>query len=210
MSIGKKLVTMINYNNYNNYDNYTTFVSDENKQVVDNIASLPVGGERNKKALGVALMPQGTLPPKWRGVKIDLFANPRLKLKFTILRHDNTKFQCVAGMNSPNSYIFRGREHNNTDEHWNAVENIIKLRKHEVNFRISKLSKPRKGGTLHDLSVALYKNDFWTINLIYDEQIYQFQLKNDISDKFKKANGIATTYYGITSRPWATKEELGI
>lgn len=211
MSTGSDLVTMINNINYNNNNNNTKFVSKENNQVVEDIATLPAGGEEIR-ALKVALVPQGTLPPKWRGLKIDLFENPRLKLKFSIIRQDNTKFECVAGMNSPRSYVFRGRvEGKGTEEYWNAVEQLFEKRKDEQNFRISKISKPRKGQTLNGLAVALYQQKHWMIDLVYYDTIYTFALKGKTSDSFSKANGIATGYYGITTtRPWADLEELGL
>lgn len=213
MNKGEQLVTMINNINYNNNNNNTKIVSfsKKNNQVEATDRSLSLGLALRKN-LEVAVMPQGTLPAKWRGLKIDLFENPRLKLKFSIIRQDNSKFECVAGMNSPRSYVFRGRdEGKGTDEYWNAVEQMFETRKDEQNFRISKISKPRKGQTLNGLAVALYQQKHWMIDLVYYDTIYTFALKGKISDSFNKANGIATAYYGMTNtRTWADLEELGL
>lgn len=213
MNKGEQLVTMINNINYNNNNNNTKIVSEENNQVEVIDRSLRSSlGLLKENIVEVAVMPQGTLPAKWRGLKIDLFENPRLKLKFSIIRQDNSKFECVAGMNSPRSYVFRGRdEGNGTDEYWSAVEQMFHLRKQEEKFRISKISKPRKGQTLNGLAVALYKQDHWMIDMVYYDTIHSFALKGKTSDKFREANGIATGYYGVTTtRPWADLEELGL
>lgn len=213
MNKGEQLVTMINNINYNNNNNNTKIVSfsKKNNQVEATDRSLSLGLLK-ENTVGVAVMPQGTLPAKWRGLKIDLFENPRLKLKFSIIRQDNSKFECVAGMNSPRSYVFRGRdEGKGTDEYWDAVEQMFETRKDEENFRISKISKPRKGQTLNGLAVALYKQKSWMIDLVYYDTIYTFALKGKTSDSFTKSNGIATAYYGVTTtRPWADLEELGL
>lgn len=212
-SKGESLVTMINNINYNNNNNNTKIVSDENNPV-EGTSSLSRGLAplSASQPLGVAFMPSGTLPAAWKGLKIDLFENPKLKLKLTIVRPDNTKFECVAGMNSKPSQVFRGRDDDKgTEEYWCAVETVLEQRRQENGFRISKVSKPRKGGTIDGLAVALYQQESWMIDLIYDDSIYTFALKGNITEKFAQVNGIATAYYGIANtRPWASKEELGI
>lgn len=208
-------ITMINNINYNNNNNYTSIVSKENNEEEEltssssGLASLSA----SQKPLEVAFMPPGTLPAKWRGVKLDLFENPRKKLKITIVRPDNTKFECVAALNSPRSYVFRGREEDKGHEDfWRAVDTVYSKQKDVEDFRISKVSKPRKGQTLDGMAVALYSQDgINVIDFIYDNEVYHFKLTGQISDRFKQMNGTATAYYGKTSgRSWANKEDLGI
>lgn len=210
-----KQITMINNINYNNNNNNTNIVSKENNGEMyktsssSGLASLPAPLE----PLEVAFMPPGTLPARWRGVKLDLFENPRKKLKITIVRPDNSKFACVAALNSPRSYVFRGRnEDKGSEEFWSAVEQVYERQKDQEDFRISKVVKPRKGQTIDNMAVALYRvDDIYVIDFIYDAEVYHFRLTGQVSDKFKEMNGVATTYIGKTSdRPWANKEELGI
>jgi hypothetical protein len=208
-------ITMINYINNNNNDNNTNIVSKENNAEEElttsfsGIATLSAPQE----PLEVAFMPSGTLPTRWKGVKFDLFENPRKKLKITIVRPDDSKFECVAALNSPRTYVFRGKDDDKgSDEFWNAVETIFERNKDFDDFRISKVSKPRKGQTIDNMAVALYKiNDINVLDFIYDNEVYHFKLTGIPSEKFKQMNGVATAYIGKTSgREWANKEELGI
>jgi hypothetical protein len=208
-------ITMINNINYNNNYNNTNIVSEENNEE-EEIASLSSGitsFSAPQEPLEVAFMPPGTLPARWKGVKFDLFENPRKKLKITIVRPDNTKFACVAALNSPRSYVFRGRdEDKGTSDFWAAVESVYAKHKDTEDFRISKVSKPRKGQTLDNMAVALYSLDGVNVlDFIYDNEVYNFKLTGVVSENFKQANGVATAYIGKTSdRAWANKEELGI
>jgi len=212
-SIGKKLVTMINYINYNtNNTNNSMNVYEKNiqgeqkKEVERPSASVVWQGER-----GVAFVPPGKLPTPWRGVKIDLFRNPRLKLKFSIIRQDNSKFECLAGMNSKPTQVFRKRsEMHSTEEFWHTVERVLELRKQQSNFRISKITKARKGGVLNNMAVALYRDVVWCVDLIYHDRVYQFHLTDDITERFRGANGIATCYVGQHQFRGHNLEDLGI
>lgn len=208
-------ITMINNINYNNNNNNTSIVSKESNEEIDTplassgLASLSAPLE----PLEVAFMPPGTLPARWKGVKFDLFENPRKKLKITIVRPDNTKFECVAALNSPRTYVFRGRDENKgTEEFWNAVQTIFDQNKDQEGFCISKVSKPRKGQTIDNMAVALYLVEgINVLDFVYDNEIYQFKLTGQPSAKFLEMNGIATAYIGKTSgRVWANKEDLGI
>jgi hypothetical protein len=208
-------ITMINNINYNNNNNYTNIVSKENNEEIE-ITSFPLGitsFSAPQEPIEVAFMPPGTLPARWRGVKLDLFENPRKKLKITIVRPDNTKFECVAALSSPRSYVFRGRDQDKGSfEFWSAVEQVYERQKDQEDFRISKVVKPRKGQTIDNMAVALYRIDqVYVIDFIYDDEVYHFKLTGIPSENFQKMNGIATAYIGKTSdRPWANKEELGI
>jgi hypothetical protein len=210
-----KQITMINNINYNNNYNNTNIVSKENNEE-EEIALLPSGitsFSAPQEPLEVAFMPPGTLPARWKGVKFDLFENPRKKLKITIVRPDNTKFTCVAALNSPRSYVFRGRdEDKGSADFWLAVESVYDKNKDTEDFRISKVSKPRKGQTLDNMAVALYTQDGVNVlDFIYDNEIYHYKLTGIVSEKFREANGVATAYIGKSSdRAWANKEELGI
>lgn len=208
-------ITMINNINYNNNNNNTSIVSKENNEEIDTTSSSSglASLSASQKPLEVAFMPPGTLPARWRGVKFDLFENPKKKLKISIVRPDNTKFTCVAALNSPRSYVFRGRdEDKGSEEFWSAVEVVYEQKKDFEDFRISKVVKPRKGQTMDGMAVALYKlDDVNVLDFIYDNEIYQFKLTGEPSAKFKEMNGVATAYFGKTSdRPWANKEDLGI
>lgn len=210
-----KQITMINNINYYNNNNNTNFVSDENEVETPETSSSSglASLSASQKALEVAFMPPGTLPARWKGVKFDLFENPRKKLKITIVRPDNTKFECVAALNSPRSYVFRGRdEDKGSEEFWSAVEQVYESKKDCQDFRISKVSKPRKGQTIDNMAVAMYiVNDVYTLDFVYDNEVYEFKLTGIPSEKFCAMNGVATAYYGKTSgRAWANKEELGI
>ena len=207
------LITMINNINYNtNNTNNSKNVYDKNilreqkEEVERPSASVSWQGER-----GVAFVPPGKLPAPWRGVKIDLFENPRLKLKFSIIRQDNSKFECLAGMNSKPTQVFRKRsEMDSTPEFWHCVERVLELRKSEPNFRISKITKARKAGVLNNMAVALYQRNGWCVELIYDDQVYQFRLSCQITERFRGANGIATCYVGQHQFRGHHKEDLGI
>ena len=208
-------ITMINNINYYNNNNNTSIVSKENNEEMyttsssSGLASLSA----SQKPLEVAFMPPGELPARWKGVKFDLFANPRKKLKITIVRPDNSKFECVAALNSPRSYVYRGKEEGKgSEEFWTAVETVYQSRKDQKDFRISKVSKPRKGQTIDNMAVALYTQDnIYMLDFVYDDEVYQYKLTGECSPKFLEMNGVATAYYGRTSgRAWANKEELGI
>lgn len=212
-SIGKKLVTMINYINYNtNNTNNSMNVYEKNiqgekkEQVKRPLASVVWQGKE-----GVAFVPPGKLPAPWRGVKIDLFRNPRLKLKFSIIRQDNSKFECLAGMNSKPTQVFRKRaEMDSSEEFWHTVEQLLTMRKTQSNFRISKITKARKGGVLNNMAVVLYRDVVWCVELIYHDLVYQFRLTDDVSERFRLANGIATGYVGQHQFRGHNPEDLGI
>lgn len=207
-------ITMINNINYNNNNNNTIFVSDESEVEISETKSLSgLASLSASQPLEVAFMPQGELPTRWQGVKLDLFENPRLKLKLTIVISGNNKFQCIAALNSPTSYVFRGRnEGKGSDDYWAAVEAVIAKHKNKPGFCISKISKPRKGQTIDGMAAGLYIEDnVYHCAVIYDYQVFEYKLTGKVSDNFRKMNGIATAYIGKTNtRPWADKEELGI
>lgn len=211
-------ITMINnikYNKDNKDNNYTNIVSEESNGVEADIclssglASLSAPQE----SLGEALASTGTLPSKWRGVKLDLFANPKHTLKITIIRHDGTRFACTANLNSPRSYVFRGREQGQgTKQHWRLVEYLMEQRD-DYDYKISKVGKPRKGGTIKDFVAMMYQSQgIWCVDLIFEHKIWSFKLDRDLSEAFVKKNGIASGYAGVTgySKPWETQEDLGI
>lgn len=207
------LITMINNINYNTNNTndsmnvYEKNIQREQKEQVERpSASVSWQGER-----GVAFVPPGKLPAPWRGVKIDLFRNPRLKLKFSIIRQDNSKFECLAGMNSKPTQVFRKRsEMDSTPEFWNTVERVLELRKQEMNFRISKITKARKAGVINNMAVALYQRDAWCVELIYGDLVYSFQLTGEITERFRSVNGIATVYMGQHQFRGHNREDLGI
>ena len=204
-------ITMINNIKYNKDNNNTSIVSNESNEVKQSTSFS--SGPATRKPLGEAFASSGTLPGNWRGVKLDLFANPGHTLKITIIRHDGTRFACTSNLNSPRSYVFRGRDQGQgTDTHWWLVEDLMAHRDN-VEYKISKVNKPRKGGTLNDFAAMLYLQDtVWHLELIYEYQVWQFKLDRPISEEFKKSNGIATAYFGITttSKPWQDPKELGI
>lgn len=204
-------ITMIN-NIKNNKDNkHTSIVSKENNAVEVSTSSLCVASA--SQPLAEALASYGTLPSKWRGVKLDLFANPNYTLKITIIRHDGTRFQCSANMNSPRSYVFRGRDQGQgTEYHWRLVEHLMELRD-DYDYRISKVGKPRKSGTIKDFVAMIYHSEgSWRADLVFEHRIWNFRLDGQISQAFQNKNGVATGYLGVTgySRPWDSAEELGI
>ena len=201
-------ITMINNIKYNNNNNNTSIVSKESNEEEATTSSFLLA-----KPIGEALASTGTLPEKWRGVKLDLFANPGHTLKITIIRHDGTRFACSANLNSPRSYVFRGRESGQgTASHWRLVEHLLELRD-DYDYKISKVGKPRKAGTINDFAALIYMSQgIWHTDLVYEHKIWNFKLDKDITATFKDKNGIATGYYGITgyAKPWTTGEELGI
>jgi len=211
-SVGENLVTMINYiNNNTNNSNNSMNVYDENIQKGDIEVKRPTASVSWQEKEGVEFAPPGKLPAPWRGVKIDLFQNPRLKLKFSIIRQDNSKFECLAGMNSKRTQVFRKRnEIDSTDAFWHTVEQLLELRKLEPNFRISKITKARKAGVLNNIAVVMYRNTRWCVELIYHDQVYQFQLNNNITDAFRNANSIASVYVGANQFRGHNLEDLGI
>lgn len=205
------IITMINnikYNNNTKNTKNTNFVSKENEEVEELTQSSVLASPVKRETL----VSQGTLPAKWKSVKIDLFANPNITVKLNIIRLDGTQFPCTANLNSPATYVFRGRDRNQGDEaYWQTIQQVIDLRQKEKGFCISKITKPRKGGTIDGMAIALYQqSDIWCCDVIYHSEIYQYQLKNEMSEKFIEKNGIATGYYGQSLRRWVTTEELGI
>jgi hypothetical protein len=201
-------ITMINNIKYNNNNNNTSIVSKESNEEEATTSSFLLA-----KPLGEALASTGTLPSNWRGVKLDLFANPGHTLKITIIRHDATRFACSANLNSPRSYVFRGRESGQgTKTHWHLVEYLMELRD-DFDYKISKVGRPRKAGTINDFACMIYFSEGnWTVDLVYEHKIWNFKLDKDTTPAFRNKNGIATGYHGITgyTKPWSTGEELGI
>lgn len=202
-------ITNINNIKYNKDNNNTSIVSKENNEEED----LSSSGLTSQKPLEEALASSGTLPAKWRGVKLDLFANPSYALKITIIRHDGTRFQCSANMNSPRSYVFRGRDQGQgTEYHWRLVENLMELRD-DYDYRISKVGKPRKTGTIRDFVALIYHTQgHWHADLVFEQRIWSFRLDRETSEAFRRKNGVATGYIGVTgyARPWDNAEDLGI
>jgi hypothetical protein len=200
-------ITMINNIKYNNNNNNTSIVSEES----NGESSTP--SVRLAEPVGEALASSGTLPSKWRGVKLDLFANPGHTLKITIIRHDGTRYACSANLNSPRSYVFRGRElGQGTKSHWRLVEYLMELRD-DYQYKISKVGKPRKAGTIKDFVAMIYfTQEVWNVDLVYEHKIWNFKLDKEISLAFKNKNGIASGYHGITgyAKPWEDASELGI
>lgn len=203
-------ITMINNIKYNNNNNNTSIVSKESNE--EEVITSSSSGLATL-SFGEALASSGTLPSKWRGVKIDLFANPGHTLKITIIRHDGTRFACSSQMNSPRTHVFRGRnEGQGTKSHWRLVEYLMELRD-DYEYKISKVSKPRKGGTIKDFVAMIYfTQEVWNVDLAYEHKIWNFKLDKETSPAFKNKNGIASGYYGITgyTKPWEEGEELGI
>ena len=209
-----KKITMINNIKYikdNNNNNNTSIVSKESNE--EEVLTSSFCLAEPVKPLGEALASYGTLPSNWRGVKLDLFANPKHTLKITIIRHDGTRFACSSNLNSPKSYVFRGRDQGQgTKSHWRLVEYLMELRD-DFDYKISKVNKPRKGGTINNFVSMIYFTDgVWISELIYEHKIWSFRLDKELSSAFKDKNGIASGYYGITgySKPWVTGEGLGI
>lgn len=201
-------ITNINNIKYNKDYNNTNIVSKESNEEEVTTSSFCLA-----KPVEEALASSGTLPAKWRGVKLDLFANPSYTLKITIIRHDGTRFQCSANMNSPRSYVFRGREQGQgTEYHWRLVEHLMELRD-DYDYKISKVGKPRKTGTIKDFVAMIYQTQgHWNVDLVFEQHIWSFILDKPISEAFQKKNGIASGYIGVTgyARPWDSAEELGI
>lgn len=208
-------ITNINNIKYNNNNNNTSIVSKENnEEEIDLRSSSGLASlSETQKPVGEALASSGTLPSKWRGVKLDLFSNPGYTLKITIIRQDGTRFQCSANMNSPRSYVFRGREQGQgTEYHWRLVEHLMELRD-DYEYKISKVGKPRKTGTIKDFVAMIYQTQgYWNVDLVFEQHIWSFILDKTLSEAFQKKNGIASGYIGVTgySKPWDDAEELGI
>lgn len=206
-------ITMINnINNVKNINdiNNTIFVSEESNEV-EALTSSSVLASASQEPLEEALASHGTLPSKWKGVKLDLFKHP--KLKITIIRHDNSKFACYASLNSPRSYVFRGRDQNlGSERHWQLIEYLMDLRKNE-DYAISKVGQARKAGTIDDFAALIYHRDgVWHTDLIFELRIWSFKLTGSCSESFLAKDGIATAFIGTmhTGRSWITAEELGI
>ncbi len=204
-------ITMIN-NIKNNKDNkHTSIVSKENDVVEVSTSSLCLASA--SQPLEEALASYGTLPANWRGVKLDLFANPGHTLKITIIKHDGSRFACTANLNSPRTHVFRGRDQGQgTKHHWRLVEYLMELRD-DFDYKISKVGKPRKGGTIKDFVAMIYfSKGYWHTDLVFEHRIWSFKLDKERSQAFQDKNGIATGYQGITGyvRPWQSQEELGI
>jgi hypothetical protein len=201
-------ITMINNIKYNNNNNNTSIVSKENNEEEVTTSSF-----RLAEPVGEALASTGTLPSNWRGVKLDLFANPGHTLKITIIRHDGTRFACSANLNSPRSYVFRGRDQGQgTNGHWRLVEHLMELRD-DYDYKISKVGKPKKAGTLLDFAAMIYfTQEVWCVDLVYEHKIWNFKLDKETSPAFRNKNGIASGYHGITgyTKPWQDPKELGI
>lgn len=206
-----KKITNINNIKYNN-NLTTTSIVPEGNDMEQEMTSSSVGFA-SSGPLAETIVSYGTLPAKWRGVKLDLFANPGYTLKISIIRHDGTTFACSSQMNSPPSYVFRGRDlGQGTEEHWQLVEHLMDLRK-GIDYRISKVSQLKKGGTIKNFVAMIYPKDgIWNADLIFDCQIWNFVLNKQLTPAFQKKNGIASGYAGNTgySKPWIDSEELGI
>jgi hypothetical protein len=201
-------ITMINNIKNNNNNNNTSIISKEINGEEDLTSSFCLA-----EPVGEALASCGTLPANWRGVKLDLFANPKHTLKITITRKDGTRFACSSQLNSPRSYVFRGRERGEgSSTHWQIVEYLMELRD-DYDYRISKVSHLRKNGTLKDFVAMIYfTENFWRVDLIFECKIWSFILDGERSQAFQDKNGIATGYAGITGyhKPWQDPKELGI
>lgn len=204
-------ITMINNIKNNNNNNNTSIISEETNGEEDLTSSFglaePVG------SLGEALASYGTLPANWRGVKLDLFANPKHTLKITITRRDGTRFACSSQLNSPRSYVFRGRDRGQgSQRHWQIVEYLMELRD-DYDYKISKVNHLRKNGTLKDfVSLIYFSEGYWRVDLVFEHKIWSFTLDGVRSQAFQNKNGVATGYLGHTGyhKPWQDPRELGL
>lgn len=206
-------ITMINNIKYNNNSNTQSSSKENDDAEVITSFSSGLASLSASQPLEEALASSGTLPGNWKGVKLDLFSNPGHTLKITIIRHDGTRFAATSNLNSPRSYVFRGRDQGQgTAEHWQLVDELMLLCK-QYDYKISKVGKPRKGGSLKDFVAMIYlSNNIWIVNLVYENKIWNFELNKETSEEFTKKNGIASGYYGITTsnKPWQDPKELGI
>lgn len=210
-----KNLTKINNIKYNNNNNNTNIVSKESNEEIDDFSSSSglASLSASQESMEEALASSGTLPEGWRGVKLDLFSNPGYTLKITIIRQDGTRFACSSQMNSPRTHVFRGRDQGQgTKYHWHLVEYLMELRD-DFDYKISKVSKPRKGGTIKDFVAMIYMSQgYWNVDLVYKHKIWNFRLDKDLTEAFQQKNGIASGYSGNTgySKPWESGEDLGI
>lgn len=225
---GRTNINNINYNNNNNNNNdnnYFKFVREDNKQENHGLTSsidfkTNTNTKEELKSIKGALAPLGYIPPEWRGVKLDLFNNPAkgkskggLKLAISIIRQDGTTINLTAALNSPQRHVFRGRTAGNGSESfWNTLTGLMKLRNKESNYRVSKFSKQNKSGTVKDFGVILYKTHVWMVDIIRKDEVFSFALSDNLTDKMRKTNIIASKYYGAggKSNNWSSLEDLGI
>ena len=213
-AIINRLNEVTNINNINNSItlNTTSNVSNESISEANTTpCSLDLLAEK------VVLLEENKLPPAWNAVKIDLFDNGKTKtrktIKFTIIRNDETRFTCSAALNSPYHHVYRGKDEGlGTRSFWRAIdERIAYFKEQKQEFSISKVGLPKKGGSIQNLATAIYcVNDVWHCDIIKNNEIYTYTLTGIVQEGFRNKNGIATGFWGMIKRNWATQEELGI
>jgi len=225
-----KKVTNINNFNYNNYNNNNT--NDFNyynicEDITNGVGTETSSGsgfaseEESICSLVGNLRPQ--IPKLWRGVKIDLFANPNpktgipnLKIKFNIIKMDGTVQALLGGMNSPPSYLWRGvSEQEKTQPHWMVVKDVEREFKYSHNeYKVSKLVTPQKKSITPLVCFLVEDEDFWFALLVDRGIRYLLPLKKQnakLTESQRATNIIASEYFG-KSKPNMSEvqDELGI
>jgi hypothetical protein len=154
------------------------------------------------------------LPRNWRGFKLDLFANPSLKLKASVIKEDGTTQELVAALNSPPEYIWRQVpliELNSS--HWLAVKTVKDdLTRAGIVYRASKFATPRKGSSTKFV-VFLYETDTdWQLQVVIKGAIYDYALskQSKLTDAQKKNNLIASLFVGKSQKKLLDAEDLGL
>jgi hypothetical protein len=144
------------------------------------------------------------LPPQILGMKFDLFYNPggnnrnrrsnyRLSLS---IRNQQSQVQVRANLNSPLNKLVRYVNEPDND-HWLQVVKLANELKQLVpDLRASKLLLDKKQGSLQNMAVFVFKQEFWTVIFVLDGLSYVYELVDEPSDRFILANGIATLTVG--------------
>lgn len=175
------------------------------------IASRPPCGSGSSE---VVVPAEEFLPSNWRGLKLDLFSNPELKLKAGVIKNDGTTQELVASLNSPKEYIWRrvpAKER--SQPHWQIVQSVEQdLQDLNVDYCASKFALPKKAGTTK-LVVFLFENaDYWFVRMVVKAAVYDYMVskKSQLSPAQRKMNMIATHYVGKTQTKLLDLEDLGL
>jgi hypothetical protein len=215
-------INNINYNNNINDFNFNICSSETNEltktpAVASDIASRPQL-ESVVPQEGIAAL---KLPPRWRGVKLDLFDNgtnknttPSLKLKVNVIKQDGTTQSLVANLNSPHRYTFRVVDPiDQVNFHWTCVKNyMLELKNNEIDFRISKCALPNKQGGTEAVVILMESDAQWVVHLINEGKIYEFLLDKlaGLNKNQRASNMIASKFFGQEMKRLYSLKELGL
>jgi hypothetical protein len=203
-----------NNNNFNDNNTNDCVVLADSPTIEETESVTPAGASGLASLSGVGISVHEILPRNWRGFKLDLFANPAMKLKASVIKDDGTTQELVAALNSPVEYIWRGVPNSELNtSHWQLVKQIqTELETLGIAYWSSKFSTPRKGSSTKFVVFLYETKDTWELQIVIKASVYEYSMnkESNLTLAQRKGNMIATHFVGKTQKKLLDVEDLGL